>query len=121
MVTRCHPVLPVHHLQGDPKHQLDQDVEGHVEEAGVDEAVADIAPGLEPSKANFISVKIQEQVDNTYEIMSPAWIVNQVRTVGNWTILKLLLKMFNLFTNDSYQANIANDLKTVKHKNDDLE
>ena len=56
-VSRCHPVLPVHHLQGDPQHQLDQDVEGHVEEAGVDEAVADIAPGLDPSKANFISVK----------------------------------------------------------------
>ena len=49
---RC--LLPVHHLQRDAQHQLDQDVEGHVEEAGVDEAVADIAPGLD----------------------SPAWIVN---------------------------------------------
>ena len=47
-------LLPVHHLQGDAQHQLDQDVEGHVEQAGVDEAVADIAPGLHP----------------------PAWIVN---------------------------------------------
>ena len=46
-VSRCLTVLPVHHLQGDPQHQLDQDVEGNVEEAGVNEAVAYIAPGLD--------------------------------------------------------------------------
>ena len=63
-------LLPVNHLQGDPQHQLDQDVEGHVEEAGVDEAVAYIAPGLDSPEQGKNS---QEQL---YVTLSPAWIVN---------------------------------------------
>ena len=37
-VDRGHAPGAVHHLQGDPEHELHQRVEGDVEEAGVDQA-----------------------------------------------------------------------------------
>ena len=102
----------VHHLQGDPQHQLHQDVERHVEQPRVDQAVAQVAPDLTIQYRPAILTRPGLPDTFCWGCISSRSSKGLGRTENTVNTPDILC--------ETHQANIIDLLQAVEHEDEDL-